>query len=70
MTELLIYLSAGGQAASHEDVSPSIFSRNGHGEPNQCLGFRLAGYSCSDDTSLLNNQLGPGFVFGASHSIH
>lgn len=39
MAELVIYLSAGGQAVSHEDVSSFIFSRNGRGEPNQCLGF-------------------------------
>lgn len=44
VAELFIYLLAGGQVVNHEDASPSVHSRNEHGEPNQYLGPRLAGY--------------------------
>lgn len=36
VAELVIYLSASGQAVNHEYACPLVHSRNGHGEPNQC----------------------------------
>lgn len=66
VVEPVIYLSAGGQVVSREDVGSSVHSRNGHGEPSECRGPRLAGYQGSGDHSyqLLNKECRPGTALG------